>query len=178
MDVSNSSLCLLVVCADLLNQECIQERWRDDHQIPNPFQSHTSSRHHRRVGGDYYWSCGIGRSVVAVHYVRDRSLFCSNRVNQNKYSLIAGLSRFSSHHPILLWFLLSICTCFEGPPLPPTPPFLPIEMSGAPWRRVYHQAGDVAEGANSVLRDVLEDRMSHSSVPSYPPTSPFPVHRQ
>lgn len=104
MDVSNSSLCLLVVCADLLNQECIQERWRDDHQIPNPFQSHTSSRHHRRVGGDYYWSCGIGRSVVAVHYVRDRSLFCSNRVNQNKYSLIAGLSRFSSHHPILLWF--------------------------------------------------------------------------
>ena len=88
MDVRHPGGGSLLPYADILKPERIQECRRDDHQVPNPFQPHTPSRHHRGAGGDYYWSCSIGRSVVVVYYVRDRSFCCCcNRLNQNKCSL-------------------------------------------------------------------------------------------
>lgn len=87
MDVRYCNESRLLPHADPLNLERIQERRRYDHQVPNSFQSHTSSRHHRRAGGDYYWSLGIGRSVAVVHYVRDRSFVVATGLIQNKCAL-------------------------------------------------------------------------------------------
>jgi len=79
MDVRDLSRSPLLPYANPL-LERIQECGRDDYQVPDSFQSHTSSRHHRGAGGDYHWSRGIGRSVVVVHYVRDRSFYCGNKL--------------------------------------------------------------------------------------------------
>ena len=46
--------------------ERLQERRRDDQQVPDSLQSHSPGRHHRRAGRDYYWCHGFGGHVIRV----------------------------------------------------------------------------------------------------------------
>jgi len=48
--------------------ECLKERRRHDHQIPNSIQPYPSSRHHWRAGGNHHWSVCVRRSISNVQY--------------------------------------------------------------------------------------------------------------
>lgn len=53
-----------------LPTECLQERWRHDQQIPNSLQSHSTGRHHRRVGRDYHRCCRQ-RGCIEAHHLEN-----------------------------------------------------------------------------------------------------------
>ena len=66
MDVSAYFVMALKALADAITER-LQERWRYDQQVPNSLQSHPTSCHYWRIGGDHYWCCRVRGCVRDVY---------------------------------------------------------------------------------------------------------------
>ena len=81
MDVSVASFHALLTnsTTDSPSTECLKERRRHDHQVPNSLQPYPSSCHYRRAGGDYHWRVCVRGSISDVQYfIVSRQYYTSN----------------------------------------------------------------------------------------------------